>query len=275
MDAREQAPVAPLCRSFVRSGARGREAAAQDDAFALEPRQRRRHVALAQREHRRERGRRRRPEVLHVPAHRREHRRPRAPAAAASRCAGSVTRGAIAAPGYSASIARRCSVANQSSPAVRRDAQPRARPPTSSSVGAQPAAPTPRAAGTTTSRSSRSCSSSASRGSGRASSRTRSIAASVERAEVALVLRQRAAQRHGARAALLQRRVVEVGVRLAVQDLVRERRRLGRVARVQADLAALDALQHVRAAGRCPSPRAGSPSPSGGSAGGRAAPAAR
>ncbi len=67
----------------------------------------------------------------------------------------------------------------------------------------------------------------------------------VEGAEVALVLGERAPQRHRARAALLERRVVEERVRLRVEDLVRERRRLGRVARVQADLAALDALEHV------------------------------
>ncbi len=45
----------------------------------------------------------------------------------------------------------------------------------------------------------------------------------VELAEVALALRQRAAQRDSAGAALFQRRIVEEGVRLRVQDLVGER----------------------------------------------------
>ena len=45
------------------------------------------------------------------------------------------------------------------------------------------------------------------------------------------------------RAPLLERRVVEERVRLRVQDLVRERRRLGQVARHAADVAALDPSQ--------------------------------
>ena len=165
---------------------------------------------------------------------------------APSRCAGSRTRGVIVAPGYSASIEaqvlrREPHVAGRrahrrGAAAVDQRLEP-SRVRTRLQLQPAPAA--------TTRLSSRSCSSSASRGSGRASSRTRSIASASSCAEVALVLRQRAPQRDRARAALLERRVVEVGVRLRVQDLVRERRRLGRVARVQADLAALDALEHA------------------------------
>ena len=62
----------------------------------------------------------------------------------------------------------------------------------------------------------------------------------VEPRQIARGDRQAAAQTHRARAALLERRVVEEGIRLAVQDLVRERRRLARVAQMQLDLAALD-----------------------------------
>ena len=54
----------------------------------------------------------------------------------------------------------------------------------------------------------------------------------VEHARAVDVVAQRAAQRHRARAPLLERRVVEVGVRVGVEDLVAERRRLGRVDRV-------------------------------------------
>ena len=52
----------------------------------------------------------------------------------------------------------------------------------------------------------------------------------VERAgAVGVIGRQGAAHLHGAGAALFERRVVEIGVRIGVEDLVRERRRLGRV----------------------------------------------
>jgi hypothetical protein len=92
----------------------------------------------------------------------------------------------------------------------------------------------------TTSESSASCSSSASRGASAACSRTRADRVAVQLREIARGRGQAAAQRHGARAALLERCVVEERVRLAVQDLVRERRRLARVAQVQRELAALD-----------------------------------
>ena len=68
----------------------------------------------------------------------------------------------------------------------------------------------------------------------------------------------RAAQRHRARAALFERRVVEVGVRVRVEDLVTERRRLGRVDGDGRDRAALDRAAARRSARRRPSLRADS-----------------
>ena len=85
--------------------------------------------------------------------------------------------------------------------------------------------------------SSRSCSSSASRRSGQASSTTAAIAAGSRPPDVVGHGRgQAAAQRDRARAALLERRVVEEGVGVGVQDLVREHRRLGRLAGHAPDL---------------------------------------
>ena len=84
---------------------------------------------------------------------------------------------------------------------------------------------------------SRSCSSSASRGVGQRLVAHALDRVRIERAELARFDRQAAPQRDRARAALLERRVVEERVRAAVQDLVRERRRLGGVAEVHADLA--------------------------------------
>ena len=63
----------------------------------------------------------------------------------------------------------------------------------------------------------------------------------VERGEVAGVAGQRVTQHDGARAALLQGGVVEEGVGLAVDDLVRHGGGLDGVARVQPDRAGLDA----------------------------------
>ncbi len=65
----------------------------------------------------------------------------------------------------------------------------------------------------------------------------------VERAQIALVRGEGPPERDGARPALLERGVVEERVRLRVQNLVRERRRLGRVAGVEADLAPLDPFE--------------------------------
>ena len=51
---------------------------------------------------------------------------------------------------------------------------------------------------------------------------------------------QGAAQRHGPGAALFERRVVEIRVRIRVENLVTERRRLGRIDGDRFDLAALE-----------------------------------
>ena len=66
----------------------------------------------------------------------------------------------------------------------------------------------------------------------------------VEPAEVARRLRvDPAARHHGLRAALLERRVVEVGIGPCGQDLERQRRRLGQVARHHLHRAAFEAAQ--------------------------------
>ena len=83
--------------------------------------------------------------------------------------------------------------------------------------------------------SSASCSSSASRTSGQACARTAAIAAASSAPMPAGELGIGAAQRHGAGAALLERRVVEEGVRVGVQDLVRHRRRRRRLDGDRAD----------------------------------------
>ena len=63
---------------------------------------------------------------------------------------------------------------------------------------------------------------------------------------------------HRARAALLERRVVKERVRVRVDELVRQRRRLDRVAREHRDLAALELLhQLLQRWPRSPSPRRG------------------
>ena len=67
----------------------------------------------------------------------------------------------------------------------------------------------------------------------------------VELAEVALLLGQAAAGHHGAGATLFERGVVEEAERVDVEDALGHRRGRHRVARVQADLAGLDALQHL------------------------------
>ena len=130
--------------------------------------------------------------------------------------------------GNSASTRRRCSAAHQSAArrpcehASRAPGRARARRTRPPSAGSRPQA--------RTSASSRSCSSSASRGVGRASSRTRAIASGSSAPSSRAARRAARAAARRARAALLERRVVEERVGPAVQDLVRERRRLGRVA---------------------------------------------
>ena len=54
------------------------------------------------------------------------------------------------------------------------------------------------------------------------------------------------ARLHRMRPPLLERRIVQERVRPRVDDLVREHRRLGRVARDEPQLAAMDALEHGR-----------------------------
>ena len=65
----------------------------------------------------------------------------------------------------------------------------------------------------------------------------------VELREIADVLGEPPAQRDRARSALLERSVVEEGVGLSVQDLVAERRGLGRVAQVDPHAALLHPRQ--------------------------------
>ena len=113
--------------------------------------------------------------------------------------------------------------------------------------------------GSTISVSSASCSSSASRTTGQDSAATCAIAAgSSAPSSVASVRRQRAPHLHGPRAALLERRIVEIRVRIGVQNLVRERRRLGRVDGDGPDRARLRCAAGSPSARPGPSPRAGS-----------------
>ena len=69
----------------------------------------------------------------------------------------------------------------------------------------------------------------------------------IERADAGGEIGIGAAQRHGARATLLERRVVEEGVRVGVEDLVRDRRRRRGLDRDGADGARLDAVPARRA----------------------------
>ena len=94
-----------------------------------------------------------------------------------------------------------------------------------------------------------SCSSSASRGSGRSSSRTRAIAAGSSAPRSCADAGSLAAARvDRLRPPLLERRVVQKRVRPGVQNFVRQRRRLGRVARDQTDVAGVNARQDPRQA---------------------------
>ena len=136
----------------------------------------------------------------------------------------------------------------------------------------------PSGSGTSHSASSASCSSSTSRTVGATSSVGGGDRRLVERADVVgrrARGRQPAAQRHRARAALLERRVVEERVRVRVDQLVRQRARLDGVARHHLDLAALELLDHPAQAARGPSPRRGSRGSSRTRAGDRGSRAAR
>src|SRR5438067_757280 len=69
----------------------------------------------------------------------------------------------------------------------------------------------------------------------------------VERADVAGPRRLRGPPRiHGLRSALLERRIVEKRPWPRVQDLVRDRRGLGRIARDELERAGVNALEHAR-----------------------------
>jgi hypothetical protein len=74
-----------------------------------------------------------------------------------------------------------------------------------------------------------SCSSSASRMGGQASAAPVRWPRGRARPRLGLLGGQRAAHLHHARAALFQRGIVEIGVRVGIENLVRERRRLGRI----------------------------------------------
>ena len=109
-----------------------------------------------------------------------------------------------------------------------------------------------------------SCSSSASRGSGRTSSMTTLDRARVEDAESAVRRRIGGAPRHhGLRPPLLERRIVDELVRPRVEDLVRERRGLGRVAGDAPNRSVVDPLQDRRGAPAGPSLLPGNHAPSG------------
>ena len=79
---------------------------------------------------------------------------------------------------------------------------------------------------------------------GRASSRTRAIAAASSAPSSSRRLAA-APRLHRVAPPLLERRIVQEGVRPRVEDLVSEDRRLGRVAGDQLQLAAMDPLEHA------------------------------
>ena len=102
----------------------------------------------------------------------------------------------------------------------------------------EPVPATPAPAASMISVSSASCSSSASRTARPRFGRHLRDRCGIERAHAFRdIRRKRPAHLHGARAALLERRVVQIRVRIRVQNLVRERRRLGRIDRHGADRA--------------------------------------
>ena len=91
----------------------------------------------------------------------------------------------------------------------------------------------------------------------------------VQLAQVACAFGQRPPQAHRSRAPFLDGRVVEVGVGLAADDLVRHRRGLDGVSRVQPDLASLDLLQDAHQLGQGHRLREAVPAPSARSGDGR------
>ena len=98
----------------------------------------------------------------------------------------------------------------------------------------------------------------------------------IEPAEIGRGLRgEPAPAHHRLRAALLERRIVEIGVGPGRQHLERERRGLGQVARDDSDLAGFEPPRAAVPGRRCPSPRRGSRRWSGAPADGRASRARR
>ena len=218
---------------------------------------------------RRERGERHGPRNGEVAAHERRPPRPRrSDAGAAASAAGSATSGTNAAPGKSASTAGRDSVASQRrSPASfelhagrASGGDERLEPRLPGGLGLHHHELEERVVQLL----------------GVARLRARLLAHArdrlgVEPPELARVLGQPAAERHRARAALLERRVVEERVRPPVQDLVRERGRLARVAEVDAHARRSPSLRAGRRGPPRRRPRSGSRRASGARAGGRAA----
>ncbi len=143
-------------------------------------------------------------------------------------------------------------------------------------VASQPVRPAIRARSasswvTKPSATSASCISSALRACGQASSRTPAMASGSSAPRSSALRDRLSAGHHGLRAALLQRRVVEEGVRARVEDFGRERRGRRQVARDDLRPRPLPCGAAAPASLRCPSPRAGSRRASGRPAGGRAA----
>ena len=226
MDAREQAALAPFVDRRVR-----REAAAQGEAFGLERRQRRGDLLGRQPKRRGERGLGHRSQAFEPAAQdldqrlvarpflvvggRRGDRRvePRAPATALGSAAAARPRSTLAPARIDQRRALRgaASSSSQSAPAGAG---------LHSSAVRKPSHTRP------------SCSSSALAASGQASPLTRSIASASRRpSSDACSRRQPAARHHRLGAALLERRVVEIGVGPRGQHLERERRRLREIAR--------------------------------------------
>ena len=157
--------------------------------------------------------------------------------------AGTDTCGRAAASGHTARISGQRSVAVQSGgpdvPSVC-VARPVERSSSNSRCHSSPSS-----AGRAPRESSTSCSSSASRTSGQASLFTRAIASGSSRPRSPQRLgRQRPPHRHRPRPPLLQGGVVEERVRIGVEQLVGERRRLAAIEADQFDRARLDVAQH-------------------------------
>ena len=240
MDAGEEPALAPLLPRRARG-----EPAAEDEALAFERRQGDLDRAPPEAQARGERLGGDRPQAVQPAAHELDQRLLRGPLAGEAggrrdrRLQRSPPDGA---PGAAAAARRR------SRDAHRRAGSPRRRPPgrgQASNSRSQPER-SPSSAVTKPRVSRASCSSSGVSASGQASARTRTMALGVERAEVRGGLRiEPAAQRDRLGAALLERRVVQEGVGLGLEDLVGERRGLDDVAGDHRDLARLHAAQEV------------------------------